>query len=148
MDENEAHDVGMLVTGELLWPGVWHQLFWNSSISGVVHLHGAALPGAAPQEEVSVARDGSLLRASGAPVEFRELATPSTITVAGTPVWALRPSADQPGVTLWRLAGPARFEAGQHVGAPESREVVLVEQIAAFERDRERVVDLVLRRTP
>ena len=55
MDENEAHDVGMLVTGELLWPGVWHQLFWNSSIAGVVHLHGAALPGAAPQEEVSVA---------------------------------------------------------------------------------------------
>ena len=56
MDENGAHDVGMLVTGELLWPGVWHQLFWNSSISGVVHLHGAALPGAAPQEEVSIAR--------------------------------------------------------------------------------------------
>jgi hypothetical protein len=108
MDQNGAQDVGMLVTGELLWPGVWHQLFWNSSISGVVHLHGAALPGAAPQEEVSVARDGSLLRASGAPVGFRELATPSTITVAGTPVWALRPSADQPGVTLWRLAGPAR----------------------------------------
>ena len=56
MDENGAHDVGMLVTGELLWPGVWHQLFWNCSISGVVHLHGAALPGAAPQEEVSIAR--------------------------------------------------------------------------------------------
>jgi len=108
MDANGAHDVGFLLTGELLWPGVWHQLFWNSSISGVLHLHGAALPGAAPQEEVSIAPDGSLIRASGAPVEFGELAAPSTVTLAGTSVWALRPNADQPGVTLWRLAGPAR----------------------------------------
>ena len=31
-----------------------------------------------------------------------------TLTLAGTPLWALRASADQPGVTLWQLAGPPR----------------------------------------
>ena len=108
IDASEGRDVAFLVTGDRIWPSVWHHMFWNRSIASVVRLQSAPSPGVLPQTVVTVRDDGVLVDRTGDTVETAQLATPSTVLTAGEPVAAIA-STSEPGMTLWNVETPVRI---------------------------------------
>jgi hypothetical protein len=109
IDASGARDAALLVTGDRFWPSAWHELFWNESITTVVRTQGAESPGLVPQVVVVPAPDGRLLTADGDVVEAPYLAAPTGVTVVGERVTDVPPSAEQPGIALWRTEQPVRL---------------------------------------
>jgi len=109
IDASGARDVALLVTGDRYWPSTWHQLFWNMSVTNVVRLQSAESPGVVPQQVVGLRADGMLVDASGGTVDAPELVAPSTVILDGGELVTAVASSDQPGMSLWRLDGPARI---------------------------------------
>lgn len=102
--------VALLYTGELYWNGVYQQRFWNSNISHVYYLYPTAVPGPIPQEPVTIAPDGLLVRSAGRFVPERYVAAPSTTKFIGRPVAELpQYGIMQPGLLLWRLSGDLKL---------------------------------------
>ena len=44
LDAGGGAEVAYLVTGDRIWPSVWHQMFWNRSITSVVRLRDTGRP--------------------------------------------------------------------------------------------------------
>jgi hypothetical protein len=102
--------VALLFTGELYWNGIYQQRFWNSNISHVYYLYPTAVPGPIPQEPVTVAPDGLLVRSAGRFVPERYVAAPETTRFIGRPVARLpQYGIMQPGLALWRLSGDMKL---------------------------------------
>jgi hypothetical protein len=107
IDENGADDVAFLVTGDRIWPSVWHQMFWNRSITSVVRLQSARSPGVVPQRVVTLRDDGVLVDRDGKTIDAPQLAAPSTVLSAGEPV-ATVGATSEAGMTLWEVESPVR----------------------------------------
>jgi hypothetical protein len=102
--------VAILYTGELYWNGIYQLRFWNSNVSHVYYLYPTAVPGPIPQEPVTIAPDGLLVRSAGRFVPERYVAAPSTTKFIGRPVAELpQYGIMQPGLTLWRLRGDMKL---------------------------------------
>jgi len=112
IDVSGGHDVAFLVTGDRIWPSVWHQMFWNRSVTSVVRLQSARSPGVVPQTVVTVRDDGVLVDRDGEVVETAQLAAPSTVLTAGEPLRTIA-STSESGMTLWNVETPVRIL--QHV---------------------------------
>jgi hypothetical protein len=96
--------VALLYTGELYWNGIYQLRFWNSNISHVYYLYPTAVPGPIPQEPVTIAPDGLLVRSAGRFAPERYVVAPSTTKFIGRPVAELPQfGIMQPGLILWRL---------------------------------------------
>jgi hypothetical protein len=108
LDDNGAGDVSFLVTGDRIWPSVWHHMFWNESITHVVRLRGARSPGVVPQEVATIRDDGLVVDDDGSLVEAVQLAAPTTLRPVGTP-GATIASTTEPGLTLWDVEQPLRI---------------------------------------
>ena len=107
LDASGASGVSYLETGDRIWPSLWHHMFWNRSITGVVRLQTAESPGVVPQRVVSLRDDGVLVDGGGDTVEAVQLVMPSTVLTAGEQVTAIPPSTE-PGMTLWNVESPVR----------------------------------------
>ena len=107
IDENGADDVAFLVTGDRIWPSVWHHMFWNRSITSVVRLQSARSPGVVPQRVVTLRDDGVLVDRDGETIDTPQLAAPTTVLSAGEPV-ATVASTSEAGMTLWNVEPPVR----------------------------------------
>jgi hypothetical protein len=107
LDAQGGRDVAFLVTGDRLWPNVWHHLFWNRSITRVVRLRGAQDPGVVPQEVVTIRGDGALVSSDGSELKVEQLVTPTTMLPAGEAL-ATVTSTTEPGLTHWRVESPVR----------------------------------------
>jgi len=107
LDESGAQDAAFLVTGDRIWPSVWHHLFWNRSIASVVRLRSADSPGVVHQEVVAIREDGVLVLNDGDTIAPPQLVAPATMQMAGEPLAAIEASTE-PGLTLWRVEPPAR----------------------------------------
>jgi hypothetical protein len=109
VDASGADDTTLLVTGERFWPSVWHELFWNESITTVARIAGAESPGLIPQVVVTAAPDGRLLKEDGGALDTTYLVAPAGVLVAGERMADVPPSAEQPGISLWRTERPLRL---------------------------------------
>ena len=107
LDESGAHDVAFLVTGDRIWPSVWHHMFWNRSIASVVRLRSTRSPGVVPQEVVTIRGDGVLVDADGAMVEASQLVAPTTVLSAGEQLTTVAPNTEA-GFTNWSVEPPLR----------------------------------------
>jgi hypothetical protein len=108
LDETGADDVAFLVTGDRIWPSVWHQMFWNRSITSVVRLQSARSPGVVPQRVVTLRDDGVLVDAAGTTVETAQLAAPTTVLTAGDRLATVAANTEA-GFTLWNIEPPLRI---------------------------------------
>ena len=108
IDDNGGDGVAFLITGDRIWPSVWHNMFWNRSITSVVRLQSARSPGVVPQTVVTVRDDGVLLDRDGDVVQATQLAASSTVLTAGEPVATIS-STSEPGMTLWNVEPPVRI---------------------------------------
>jgi hypothetical protein len=108
IDASGGHGVAFFVSGDRIWPSVWHNMFWNRSIARVVRLQSARSPGVVPQTVVTLRDDGMLVGANGESIEAEQLAASSTVLTAGTPVAAIA-STSEPGMTLWDVESPVRI---------------------------------------
>jgi hypothetical protein len=107
IDESGASGVAYLETGDRIWPSVWHHLFWNRSITGVLRLQTADSPGVVSQRVVRLRADGMLVDGNGDSVDAVQLVAPSNVLVDGEQVAAMAPSTE-PGMTLWNVESPIR----------------------------------------
>jgi hypothetical protein len=108
VDAAGEQDVGLLVTGQRLWPSTWELLFWNDSIRTVVRLRGAESPGIVPQEVATIRPDGRLETAPGADPTVAAIAAPSGTSIVGDELATLPASFEQAGMSLWRVDPPLR----------------------------------------
>ena len=108
LDASGAQGVAFLVTGDRIWPSVWHHMFWNQSITSVLRLRGARSPGVVPQTVVTIRDDGVLVNAEGEPIEAAQLAAPTTMLAAGEPVTTIAPNTEA-AFTLWSIEPPLRI---------------------------------------
>jgi hypothetical protein len=109
IDAAGAREATLLMTGDRLWPSVWQEVFWNTSIVRVARFPGAQDPGLLPQVVVVPRPDGHLVTRAGEELAAAYVTAPSTVTLAGERVATVPPSHDQPGVGLWRTETPVRL---------------------------------------
>ena len=107
LDESGADGVAFLVTGDRIWPSVWHHMFWNRSITSVVRLRSTRSPGVVPQNVVAIRGDGVLVDAAGGTVDAVQFVTPTTVLSAGEPLLTVAPNTEA-GFTLWNAEPPLR----------------------------------------
>jgi hypothetical protein len=102
--------VALLYTGELYWNGIYQHRFWNPNISHVYYLYPTAVPGPIPQEPVTIAPDGLLVRSAGRFVPERYAVAPATTKLIGRPIAELpQYGIMQAGLILWRLSGDMKL---------------------------------------
>ncbi len=109
VDAGGARNATLLVTGDRPWPSVWHELFWNESVTEVARIQGVESPGLVPQVVVIPRLDGRLATPAGTDLVARYVAAPSGATFAGERVATSPASHDQPGMTLWETEPPVRL---------------------------------------
>jgi hypothetical protein len=102
--------VALLYTAELYWNGVYQLRFWNPNVSHIYYLYPTAVPGPIPQEPVTIAPDGMLVRSAGRFVPERYVVAPATTKFIGEPVAELEQyGIQQAGLILWRLRGEMKL---------------------------------------
>jgi hypothetical protein len=106
IDASGGRDVTLVLIGARFWPSAWEELFWNRSIRHVVRLPGVESPGILAEVVASPRPDGRLVTLRGDALRSEYVAAPSTVSIVGDRVATIPPSFEQPGVTLWRVAGP------------------------------------------
>lgn len=109
IDEAEPQQAAYFYAAEPDWDMVWQSVFWNDSLTSVLHLPETPLPGPIPQRAVAPRFDGRLFAPSGAPVSRAWIVAPSTVTFRGERIAgvAQRDTA-QSGLALWRATEPLR----------------------------------------
>jgi hypothetical protein len=108
LDDLDANGVAFLVTRDRIWPSVWHQMFWNRSITRVVRLRNTRSPGVVPQDVATIRDDGVLVNADGAPIDAAQLVTPTSTLSVGDVVTTISPNTEA-GFTLWSVEPPLRI---------------------------------------
>jgi hypothetical protein len=107
LDASGAREAAFLVSGDRIWPSVWHHMFWNRSIASVVRLRSAESPGVLPQKVVTIRGDGMLVDGEGQVVDASQIVAPATMRLAGEPLASISASTE-PGLTLWNAEPPVR----------------------------------------
>jgi hypothetical protein len=98
------HRVSYLYDGERYFNGVWQAVAWNHNINRVLSVAPTRVPGPMPQRTIEPANDGQL----GVPAGYVVATTPHTFL--GTPIAHIEQVGEEvAGLTLWRLAKPARL---------------------------------------
>jgi hypothetical protein len=111
IDDATDEPVLYLQAGTAVWGGVWKQAFWNERVRAVGHVPDAALAGPLPARVVAPRFDGLLLDLSGRRLEERMVVTPVGMQLVGERVAGYGPSADLPGLALWRAEPPVRLSS-------------------------------------
>jgi hypothetical protein len=101
IDRSVDGPVSYLFIGDLNWPAVWQNVFWNRRIDHVYGLGGATVPGGLPQRRVDPAPDGRLPG-----VGARYVASLYPIAFVGRAV-----ASGGAGLLLWRVDPPARISS-------------------------------------
>jgi hypothetical protein len=101
IDRRADGDVAYLFIGDLNWPTVWQNVFWNRRISHVYGLAGAIVPGGLPQRRVDPRPDGRL---EG--VDARYVVSLYPISFVGRAV-----ASAGAGLLLWKVEPPARISS-------------------------------------
>lgn len=104
IDASADGPTAYLYLGELNWPGVWENVFWNRRVDRVYDLLTARVPGGVPQESVGPLEDGRLVEADGQPARAAYAVAAYPVAFAGRPVATAGDS-----LVLWRLARPFRL---------------------------------------
>ena len=99
IDNGADGPVSYLFIGDLNWPAVWQNVFWNRRIERIYDLGGVSVPGGLPQKRVAPTPDGRL-----AGVTTPYIAALYPVTFVGHPVKSIHV-----GIVLWRLDLPARI---------------------------------------
>ena len=99
IDRGADGPVSYLFIGDVNWPAVWQNVFWNRRIERIYDLGGVSVPGGLPQTRVAPTPDGRL-----AGVTTRYIASLYPVAFVGRPVKSITP-----GIVLWRLDLPARI---------------------------------------
>ncbi len=99
IDRSAHGPVSYLFIGDVNWPAVWQNVFWNRRIERVYDLGSVGVPGGLPQTRVEATPDGRL-----AGVTTSYLASLYPVTFVGRPIKSV-----QVGIVLWRLDLPARI---------------------------------------
>ena len=91
-----------------LWNGAWQIAFWNRKIERVAAMKPPVSTrpdglAAAPSD------DGTLLDATGAPLQQRFVLAPTTMTLFGREVRRIRQAWIEPGLALWRTPSTPRL---------------------------------------
>lgn len=90
--------------GELNWPAVWQNAFWNRRIERVYGLLTARVQGGLPQESVGPLEDGRLVRTNSEPAEARYAVAAYPVTFRGQAI-----ATGGEGLVLSRLEPPFRL---------------------------------------
>lgn len=99
IDHSADGEVAYLFIGDLNWPAVWQNVFWNRRVAHVYGLGGATVPGGLPQRRVDPAPDGRL-----AGVDAGYAVSLYPIAFVGRAV-----ASAGAGLLLWRVDRPARI---------------------------------------
>lgn len=109
IDEAAPQQVAYLYAAEPDWDMVWQNVFWNDSLTSVLHLPGLPLPGPIPQRAVAPRFDGRFFTPAGAPVSHAWVVAPSTVTFRGERIArVVQRDTAQSGLGLWRTTEPLR----------------------------------------
>ena len=109
IDRTTGGPVTYVYAGEAYWNTVWFERFWNQRIEHVVSLAPSTVPGPMPQRQAAPLPSGRL------PIGDRYVVAADPLTFVGTPVAHLAQTGlDVAGLTLWRLALPARLATVTH----------------------------------
>jgi hypothetical protein len=92
--------------GELNWPAVWQNVFWNRSIARVYGLLTARVVGGLPNESIGPLEDGRLVLTNGQPADADYAVAAYPVTFRGAPI-----ATGGEGLVLWRLARPFRLSS-------------------------------------
>jgi hypothetical protein len=90
--------------GEVNWPAVWQNAFWNHRIERAYGLLTARVVGGLPHVSVGPREDGSLVLTNGSPAEGDYAVASYPVTFRGR---TLATAGD--GLVLWRLDPPVRL---------------------------------------
>jgi hypothetical protein len=101
IDRSADGPVAYLFIGDLNWPAVWQNVFWNRRIAHVYGLGGATVPGGLPQRRVDPAPGGRLPG-----VDASYVASLYPIAFVGRAV-----ASAGAGLLLWRVDPPARISS-------------------------------------
>jgi Dolichyl-phosphate-mannose-protein mannosyltransferase len=93
-----------LYLGEINWPAVWQNAFWNQRIERVYGLLTARVVGGLPHVSVGPLEDGRLVLTDGRPAEGHYAVASYPVTFRGR---TLATAGD--GLVLWRLDPPIRL---------------------------------------
>ncbi|HZT92651.1 MAG TPA: glycosyltransferase family 39 protein [Gaiellaceae bacterium] len=106
IDRAARGGVAYVYGGEQLWSEPWLERFWNRKVTSVVALEPSSVPGPLAQTHVVVGPRGLL------PIRQPYAVAPDRMTLVGERVAHLPlTNTDVTGLTLWRLAPPARLAA-------------------------------------
>lgn len=109
IDTRADGSAAYLFVGERPVNFVWHQVFWNERLERVYALAEAPLPRAIP---VGVRGDGSLILPGGGKAEQPYVVAVDAVALVGEPIDRVPlASANQSGLTLWRIEAPVRIRS-------------------------------------
>ena len=108
LDESGANGVAYLVTGDRIWPSVWHQMFWNRSITSVVRLRTARSPGVVPQRVVTPTRRTACSSTRTERRSTRRSSSRRRPCSSPASRWPRSRRSTEPGMTLWNVESPVR----------------------------------------
>ena len=106
IDRRADGPVDFLYLGEVNWPAVWQNAFWNRRVERAYGLLTARVVGGLPHVSVGPQEDGRLVLGDGSPTEGEYAVAAYPVTFRGR---ALE-SAGKDGLVLWRLDPPARLD--------------------------------------
>ena len=104
IDDRADGPVAYLYLGEVNWPAVWQNAFWNQRIERVYGLLTARVVGGLPHVSVGPQADGRLVLPDGSPAEGAYAVASYPVTFRGR---ALESAGD--GLVLWQLDPPFRL---------------------------------------
>jgi Dolichyl-phosphate-mannose-protein mannosyltransferase len=104
VDRSADGPAALLYLGELNWPLVWQNAFWNRRIERVYGLLTARVVGGLPHVSVGPLEDGRLVQTNGRPIAAGYAVASYPVTFRGKTVT----SAGE-GLVLWRLKPPVRL---------------------------------------
>ena len=93
-----------LYLGEVNWPAVWQNAFWNQRVEHAYGLLTARVQGGLPHVSVGPEEDGRLVLTDGSPAEGAYAVAQYPVTFRGR---TLATAGD--GLVLWRLSSPVRL---------------------------------------
>jgi hypothetical protein len=104
IDHRADGSVTYLYLGEVNWPAVWQNAFWNHRIDRAYGLLTARVVGGLPHVSVGPQEDGRLVLTDGSPAEGEYAVASYPVTFQGR---TLATAGD--GLVLWRLEPPIRL---------------------------------------
>jgi hypothetical protein len=141
VDRRADGSAAYVYIGELNWPAVWENVFWNRRIERAYGLLAARVRGGLPHVSVGPREDGRLVTPGGEPAEAEYAVASYPVTFAGRAL-----ATGGQGLVLWRIAQPFRLSVWTQRVAGHVRVLVYAcrpgELRLTLEAPGERTVDL------